>query len=37
VVEYEARRATHKEVAEALERAGRIVGWARDTVQQARL
>jgi HEPN domain-containing protein len=37
VVEYEARRATQKEMAEALERASRIIGWARDTVQQARL
>jgi hypothetical protein len=37
VVEYEARRATKKEVAEALERASRIVRWAHDTVQQARL
>ena len=37
VVEYEARLATQKEVTEAIGRASRIVGWARETVQQARL
>lgn len=37
VVEYEARRATEKEAAEAVERADRILEWARDVIQRARL
>lgn len=32
VVEYEARRATIKEAADAVERAGRIVEWVRTVV-----
>lgn len=36
-VEYESRRATAKEAAEAVDRAGRLVGWARETLEDARL
>ena len=35
VVEYESRRATVKEARETLERAGRIVTWAEETVRRA--
>lgn len=36
-VEYESRRATSKESADALRRATRLVDWARTTVDNARL
>jgi hypothetical protein len=36
-VEYESRRATAREAAEAVERAVRIVVWARETIQRAKL
>jgi len=36
-VEYESRRARNKEAADAVARAVRIVQWARDTVQRAKL
>jgi hypothetical protein len=36
-VEYESRRATPKEAADAVARASRIVNWARETVARARL
>jgi len=36
-VEYESRRATAKEAADSVRRAGRIVEWAGTTVRQARL
>ncbi len=37
VVEYESRRATGKEAAEAVARAVTIVEWARETVRRARI
>lgn len=37
VVEYEARRANAKEAEEAVERAGRIIDWAGETVRRARV
>lgn len=37
VVEYESRRATAREAAEAVDRAGRLVGWAAETVRRARI
>lgn len=37
VVEYESRRASSKEAADAVERAHRIVGWAQAIVEHARL
>ncbi len=36
-VEYESRRATAKEAAEAVARAVRIVEWARETIRRAKL
>lgn len=36
-VEYEARRATGKDAADAVARAARFVGWAAETVGRARL
>ncbi len=36
-VEYESRRATTKEAADAVARAARIVEWARDTIRRAKL
>jgi HEPN domain-containing protein len=35
LVEYESRPATAAEAAEAVERAGRLVGWAREVVDRA--
>jgi hypothetical protein len=37
VVEYESRRATAREAADAVERAHRLVTWARQTVERARV
>lgn len=37
VVEYESRRATAKEASEAVQRAERFVGWAKQIVDAARL
>ena len=36
-VEYESRRASGDEASQAIERAGRIVSWARDAVERGRL
>ena len=36
-VEYESRRATAREAADAVARAARIVEWARDTIRRAKL
>jgi HEPN domain-containing protein len=36
-VEYEARRATRKEASDAVERASRILLWAGETLEQAKL
>jgi len=37
VVEYESRQATAKEAAEAVKRAERLVNWANQTIENARL
>ena len=37
VVEYESRRATAKEAAEAVDRAGKLVAWAREVLERAKL
>ncbi len=37
IVQYESRRATAGEAGNAVDRAGRIVGWATETVRRARM
>ncbi len=37
VVEYESRQASAKEAADAVERADRVIAWARETVRRANL
>jgi len=36
-VEYESRKASAKDARDSVERAGRIVDWAKDVVAKARL